>query len=129
MSDSSRPHGLQPTRLPRPWDFPGKSTGVGCHCLLRTKLLIGINTLKFSYSFWTFILHASKAYNNYILFCNYNSGCILLSWHILSTINPNNHFIYLFLIVIFLLFLYILKSVLFFLTLLNIVFNFFMFLI
>ena len=30
-SDSSRPHGLQPTRLLRPWDFPGKSTGVGCH--------------------------------------------------------------------------------------------------
>ena len=34
VSDSSRPHGLQPTRLLRPWDFPGKSTGVGCHCLL-----------------------------------------------------------------------------------------------
>ena len=26
---------LQPTRLLCPWDFPGKSTGVGCHCLLR----------------------------------------------------------------------------------------------
>ena len=35
VSDCSRPHGLQPTRLPRPWDFPGKSTGVGCHCLFR----------------------------------------------------------------------------------------------
>ena len=35
ISDSQRPHGLQPTRLLRPWDFPGKSTGVGCHCLLR----------------------------------------------------------------------------------------------
>ena len=34
MSDSQRPHGLQPTRLLCPWDFPGKSTGVGCHCLL-----------------------------------------------------------------------------------------------
>ena len=34
----SRPHGLQPTRLLRPWDFPGKSTGVGCHCLLWEKL-------------------------------------------------------------------------------------------
>ena len=34
VSDSSWPHGLQPTRLLRPWDFPGKSTGVGCHCLL-----------------------------------------------------------------------------------------------
>ena len=29
VSNSSRPHGLQPTRLLRPWDFPGKSTGVG----------------------------------------------------------------------------------------------------
>ena len=35
MSDSSRLHGLQPTRLLRPWDFPVKHTGVGCHCLLR----------------------------------------------------------------------------------------------
>ena len=35
MPDSSRPHGLQPTRLLHPWDFPGKSTGVGCHCLLQ----------------------------------------------------------------------------------------------
>jgi len=34
MSDSVWPHGLQPTRLLHPWDFPGKSTGVGCHCLL-----------------------------------------------------------------------------------------------
>ena len=34
VSDSVRPHGLQPTRLFCPWDFPGKSTGVGCHCLL-----------------------------------------------------------------------------------------------
>ena len=34
MSDSSLPYGLQPTRLLRPWDFPGESTGVGCHCLL-----------------------------------------------------------------------------------------------
>ena len=29
LSDSSRPHGLQPSRLLRPWDFPGKRTGVG----------------------------------------------------------------------------------------------------
>ena len=32
VSDSSQPHGLQPIRLLHPWDFPGKSTGVGCHC-------------------------------------------------------------------------------------------------
>ena len=34
VSDSLRPHGLQPTRLLRPWDPPGKSAGVGCHYLL-----------------------------------------------------------------------------------------------
>ena len=37
MSNSSRPHGLWPTRFLHPWDFPGKSTGVGCHYLLRCK--------------------------------------------------------------------------------------------
>ena len=37
VSDSSRPHGVQPTRLLRPWDFPGKSTGVGCHCLVQVQ--------------------------------------------------------------------------------------------
>ena len=29
------PHRWQPTRLPRPWDSPGKNTGVGCHFLLQ----------------------------------------------------------------------------------------------
>ena len=35
MSDSVRPHRQQLTRLPRPWDSPGKNTGVGCHFLLQ----------------------------------------------------------------------------------------------
>ena len=35
VSDAWRPHGLQPTRLLCPWDFQGKSTGVGCHILLQ----------------------------------------------------------------------------------------------
>ena len=34
MSDSVQPHRRQPTRLPHPWDSPGKNTGVGCHFLL-----------------------------------------------------------------------------------------------
>ena len=37
VSDSARPHRRQPTRLPRPWDSPGKNTGVGCHCLLQCR--------------------------------------------------------------------------------------------
>ena len=35
MSNSVRPHRLQPTRLPCPWGSPGKNTGVGCHFLLQ----------------------------------------------------------------------------------------------
>ena len=35
MSDSVRPQRWQPTRLPHPWDSPGKNTGVGCHFLLQ----------------------------------------------------------------------------------------------
>ena len=35
MSDSVRPHRRKPTRLPCPWDSPGKNTGVGCHFLLQ----------------------------------------------------------------------------------------------
>ena len=35
MSNSVRPHRRQPTRIPRPWDSPGKNTGVNCHFLLQ----------------------------------------------------------------------------------------------
>ena len=35
VSVSVRPHRRQPTRLPCPWDTPGKNTGVGCHFLLQ----------------------------------------------------------------------------------------------
>ena len=35
MSDSVQAHRRQLTRLPHPWDSPGKNTGVGCHCLLQ----------------------------------------------------------------------------------------------
>ena len=35
MSDSVQPHRRQPIRLPRPWDSPGKNTGVGCHFLFQ----------------------------------------------------------------------------------------------
>ena len=44
MCDYSRPHGLQPTRLLRPWDFPGKSTGVGSHCYLLGQLTFQIKS-------------------------------------------------------------------------------------
>ena len=69
MSDSSRPHGLQPTRLLRPWDFPG-STGVGCHCLLQRKPLRGINSeqllsrVQLFATPWTAALQASLSITN-----------------------------------------------------------------
>ena len=52
MSDSLWPHGLWPTRVLSPWDFPGKNTGVGCHFLLQLwiKLLINIHDQVF---LWT----------------------------------------------------------------------------
>ena len=37
VSDSVRPHRRQPMRLPRPWDSPGKNTGVSCHFLLQCR--------------------------------------------------------------------------------------------
>ena len=37
MSDSVRPHRWEPTRLPHPWDSPGKNTGVSCHFLLQCR--------------------------------------------------------------------------------------------
>ena len=42
VSNSSWPRELQPTRLLHPWDFPGKSTGVGCHCLLQSVDLVQV---------------------------------------------------------------------------------------
>ena len=43
MSDSVRPHRWRPTRLPRPWDSPGKSSGVWCHCLLHLRVYHHLN--------------------------------------------------------------------------------------
>ena len=84
VSDSSRPHGLQPTRLLCPWDFPGKSTGVGCHCLLIFYAIVGIilrtHFLKFrkvskylcvpggrSLTLWSYHHHYWKAATEYPL--------------------------------------------------------------
>jgi len=61
-SNSSQPHGLQPTRLLHPWDLPGKSTGVGCHCLLHM----------YSYR------HSKNIYKTYIYFFPAKRKCILL---------------------------------------------------
>ena len=54
--DSSRPHGLQPTRLLHPWDFPGKSTGVECHCLLRHLIYKCLNVYYFQIHIFSCLL-------------------------------------------------------------------------
>ena len=40
----SDPMDWQPTRFLRPWDFPGKSAGVGCHCLIIKTSLCSVKT-------------------------------------------------------------------------------------
>ena len=49
MSDSVQSHRRQPTRLPRPWDSPGKNTGVGCHFLLQCMKVKSENEVAQSY--------------------------------------------------------------------------------
>ena len=66
VSDSLRLHGLQPTRLLCPWDFPGKSTGVGCHCLLRNS---NDNSLKGSFLKTTNFSSHYYFPNLIVLFC------------------------------------------------------------
>ena len=47
------PHGLQPTRLPCPWNFPGKNTGIGCLFLLQGIFLIqGLNLCLLHFLHW-----------------------------------------------------------------------------
>ena len=63
VSDPRWPHGLQCSRLLHPWDFPGKSTGVGCHCLL-IKLQLnssGDQTMDLCYYICTIIVISSVA--------------------------------------------------------------------
>jgi len=68
VSDSSRLHGLQPTSLLHPWDFPGKSTGVGCHRLLRKFSLI-------MFKFCNFCFIPKYVYCKfYKLFCYFSAG-------------------------------------------------------
>ena len=53
MSDSVRPHRQQPTRLPHPWDSPGKNTGVGCHFLLQCVKVKSLSRVRLLATPWT----------------------------------------------------------------------------
>ena len=53
MSDSVQPHRWQPTRRPRPWDSPGKNTGVGCHFLLQRVKVKSLGRVRLLATPWT----------------------------------------------------------------------------
>ena len=53
VSDSVRPHRQQATRLPRPWDSPGKNTGVGCHFLLQCMKVKSLSHVRLLVTPWT----------------------------------------------------------------------------
>ena len=53
VSDSVQPHRRQPTRLPHPWDSPGKNTGVGCHCLLQCMKVQSLSRVQLLATPWT----------------------------------------------------------------------------
>ena len=53
MSDPVRPQRWQPTRLPCPWDSPGKNTGVGCHFLLQCVKVKSLSRVRLFATPWT----------------------------------------------------------------------------
>ena len=83
VSDPQQLHGLQPSRLLRPWDFPGKSTGVGWHCLNRC--IITIYSL-FFFLRWTCSWksldksfdYAIQGFYHYAFLLNLSIRCVLL---------------------------------------------------
>ena len=82
VPDSVRPHTWQPTRRPRPWDSPGKNTGVGCHFLLQCmKVKVKVKSLshvRFLVTRWTAAYQAppSKGFSRQ----EYWSGLCLILW-------------------------------------------------
>ena len=53
MSDSVQPQRRQPTRLLRPWDSPGKNTGVGCYFLLQCMKVKSLSHVRLFAIPWT----------------------------------------------------------------------------
>ena len=79
-----RPHRRQPTRLPHPWDSPGKNTGVGCHFLLQF-MKVKVKSLSHVRLFTTPWTAAHQASIN-------NSGNLLKLMSI-ESVMPSNHLI------------------------------------
>ena len=73
VSDPQRPQGLQPSRLLRRWDFPGKNTGVGCHCLLQKLIYNKYSVMKYTKS--NFTDHNSNPPNFFTIQVSFKSTC------------------------------------------------------
>ena len=79
MSDSVQPHRWQPTRLPRPWDSPGKNTGMCCHFLLQFHCL---SDLLFTqpvdgHENVSSLCHYKQYYNKHVLLISLLNWCLL----------------------------------------------------
>ena len=83
MSDSVRPRRRQPTRLPHPWDSPGKNTGVGCHLLLQCVKVKSLSHVQLLVTPWTAAYQAPPSWDSPGK--NTGVGC-----HFFSTEPPGN---------------------------------------
>ena len=85
MSDSVWPHRQQPTRLPHPWDSPGKNTGVGCHFLLQCVKVKSLSRVRLFATPWTTAYQAPPSMG--VSRQEYWSGVPLPSPSLLSTLH------------------------------------------
>ena len=88
MSNSFWLYGLQPTRLPCPWDFPGKNTEVGCHALLEGIFLthgLNPNHLCLLHQQASSLPRASLGFSSYLFF-NFLLRCISSAKGVLTQI-------------------------------------------
>ena len=81
VSNPQRPHGLQPSRLLHPWDFPGKSTGVGCHCRLwlsTKKCILKSPIIILYFYFCTCVKFYYFCFD--VILCDYKLKFAIFSW-------------------------------------------------
>ena len=87
MSDFLRPHGLQPTRILCPWDFPGKNNGVRCHFLLQRIFPIhgsNLGLLHFRHILYPLSHQGLQLewLKNELTLPSYHPGCLDQGWRI-----------------------------------------------
>ena len=69
-------------RLLRPWDFPGKSAGVGCHCLLQLSVLPKANWVSFAKCFPFYCLTiVSTVICSWVLVMRFINSSNVFLWH------------------------------------------------